>query len=81
MIQSNQVERVVVNYKDRLIRFGFEILEQICEFHDVEIEIINHTEDKSYEQELVEDMLSIITVFSSRLYGSRSKKTKKLEKQ
>lgn len=79
LIQSNQVERIVVNYKDRLIRFGFEILEQICQFHNVEIEIINHTEDKSYEQELVEDMLSIITVFSSRLYGSRSKKTKNIK--
>lgn len=79
LIQSNQVERIVVNYKDRLIRFGFEMLEQICQFHNVEIDIINHTEDKSYEQELVEDMLSIITVFSSRLYGSRSKKTKNIK--
>ena len=39
--------------------------------------LINHTDDKTYEEELVEDVLSIITVFSSRLYGSRSHKTKR----
>ncbi|WP_071394989.1 IS607 family transposase [Bacillus tuaregi] len=79
MIQSNQVERVVINYRDRLIRFGMELIEQICEFHDVKIEVINQTEDKTYEQEMVEDILSILTVFSSRLYGSRSHKSKKLK--
>ncbi|WP_066636731.1 IS607 family transposase [Desulfolucanica intricata] len=78
LIQSNKVERVVINYKDRLIRFGYELLEQVCEFHGVAIEIINHTEDKTYEQELVEDIFSIIKVFSSRLYGSRSHKQKKI---
>lgn len=79
LIQTNQVGRIVINYKDRLLRFGMEMLEQVCQFHEVEIEIINHSEDKTYEQELVEDILSIITVFSSRLYGSRSKKTKKVK--
>lgn len=81
LIQSNQVERIVVNYRDRFIRFGMELLEQICDFHGTEIEVINHTEDKTYEQELVEDMLSIITVFSSRLYGSRSRKQKKIKEK
>jgi putative resolvase len=79
LVQSNQVERIVINYKDRLIRFGMELIEQICDFHGTKIEIINHTEDKNYEQEMVEDILSIITVFSSRLYGSRSRKSKKLK--
>lgn len=78
MIESNQVERVVVNYKDRLLRFGYELFQKICELHQVQIEIINHTEDKSYEEEMVEDILSIITVFSSRLYGSRSHKKKQI---
>lgn len=78
LICSNSVERIVVNYKDRLIRFGFELIEQLCVIHKVEIEIINHTEDKSYEEELVEDVLSVITVFSAKLYGSRSHKAKKV---
>jgi putative resolvase len=79
-IQSNEVERIVINYKDRLIRFGFEIIEQLCEFHDVKIEIINHTKDRTYEQEMVEDILSVVTVFSARLYGSRSHKQKRIVK-
>lgn len=78
LICSNEVERIVINYKDRLVRFGYEMLEQLCQIHGVEIEIINHTEDKSYEEELVEDVLSVITVFSSKLYGSRSRKAKKI---
>jgi predicted site-specific integrase-resolvase len=43
--------------------------------------VINHTEDKTYEQELVDDVLSIITIFSSKLYGSRSHKVKKIQEQ
>ena len=78
LIQSNQVDRIVVNYKDRLMRFGYEMIEQICEYHHVDIEVVNYTEDKIFEQELVEDMMAIITVFSSRLYGSRSHKQKKI---
>ena len=80
LIESREVERIVVNYKDRLMRFGYEMLEEICRLNNVKIEDINHSEDKTYEEELVEDVLSIITVFSSRLYGSRSQKTRKIIK-
>ena len=78
LICSNSIERIVVNYKDRLIRFGFELIEQLCSIYNVKIEIINLTEDKSYEEELVEDVLSVITVFSAKLYGARSHKSKKM---
>lgn len=78
LICHKEIERVVVNYKDRLIRFGYEIIEQLCLINDVELEIINHSEDKNYEEELVEDALSVITVFSARLYGSRSHKIKNI---
>ena len=78
LICSNSIERIVVNYKDRLIRFGFELIEQLCSIYNVKIEIINLTEDKSYEEELVEDVLSVITVFSAKLYGARSYKSKKM---
>ena len=78
MICSGEIERIVINYKDRLIRYGYEMLEQVCLLHDVKIEVINLSENKTYEEELVEDVLSIITVFSSKLYGSRSHKSKKL---
>lgn len=78
LISQREIDRIVVNYKDRLIRYGYEMLEKMCEINGVQIEIINHTEDKTYEEELVEDVLSVITVFSSRLYGSRSHKTKQI---
>lgn len=81
LVQKNQVDKIVLNYKDRFLRFGFELLETMFQFHDTTFEIINHTEDKTYEQELVEDMLSIITVFSARLYGSRSHKKKQIEQE
>jgi len=76
LIESNQIERIVLNYKDRLLRFGSEIIFEICKYHGIEIVIINEDEIKTYEEELVEDVLSIITVFSSKLYGSKSHKSK-----
>ena len=80
LICSKKINRIVINYKDRLLRFGYDMLEQVCRHNNVKIEIINHTEDKTYEEELVEDVLSVVTVFSSRLYGSRSHKSKKITK-
>ena len=79
LICSEEIDRIVINYKDRLIRFGYEMIEQLCSIYNVKIEIINHTEDKTYEEELVEDVLSVITVFSSKLYGSKSHKSKKIK--
>lgn len=73
---NKEISKIVLNYKDRLVRFGYEIIEEICIYNNIEIEIINYTEDKTYETELVEDVLSIITVFSARLHGSRSHKNK-----
>lgn len=77
LIETNQIERLVINYKDRLLRFGAEIIFQICKYHDVEVVIINQSES-SPEAEIVDDVLSIITVYSSKLYGSRSRKNKKI---
>lgn len=76
LIETNLAERLILNYKDRLLRFGSEIIFEICKYHDIEVVVINDREEKSYEEELVEDVLSIITVFSAKLYGSRSKKNK-----
>lgn len=78
LIETNQVNKLILNYKDRLLRFGSELIFEICKYHDVEIIILNEDEQKSYEEELVEDVLSIITVFSAKLYGSRSHKNKKI---
>lgn len=80
MIVSNQVEKIIIAYKDRLLRFGFELIENICKLYDVEIEIINNTE-KTEEQELVEDLVQIITVFSCKLNGKRANKLKKMAQE
>lgn len=79
-ISQNKVEKVVVLYKDRLLRFGFELVEYIASLYNCEIEIIDNTE-KSEQQELVEELVQIITVFSCKLQGKRVNKAKKLVKE
>ena len=79
-ICQNQVDKVVILYKDRLLRFGFELVEYIALLHHCEIEIIDNTE-KTEQQELVEDLVQIITVFSCKLQGKRANKAKKLVKE
>lgn len=78
LIETNQINRLVINYKDRLLRFGSEIIFEICKYHNVEVIIVSEDESKTYEEELVDDVLSIITVFSAKLYGSRSHKNKSI---
>ena len=75
---AGDVERLVITHKDRLLRFGAELVFAICEIKNVEVVIINKNEDCSFEQELAQDVLEIITVFSARLYGARSKKNQKM---
>lgn len=77
-ILENQIGRLVLTHKDRLLRLGAELVFALCEARNVEVIIINQGEDLSFEEELAQDVLEIITVFSARLYGSRSKKNKKL---
>ena len=77
-IVSGDVGRLVLTHKDRLLRFGAELIFAICEIKQVEIVIINKGIDTSFEEDLAKDVLEIITVFSARLYGSRSGKNKKL---
>ena len=80
MVSNNQVDKIVIMYKDRLVRFGYELLENICTKHNTTIEIIDNTE-KTEEQELVEDLIQIITVFSCSLQGKRAHKAKKILKE
>ena len=80
LVTQNKVEKIVVLYKDRLLRFGFELIEYICSLYNCEIEIIDNTE-KSEQQELVEDLVQIITVFSCKLQGKRANKARKLVKE
>lgn len=80
LITQNEVDKIVVLYKDRLLRFGYEIIEYIATLYNCDIEVIDNTE-KTEQQELVEDMIQIITVFSCKLQGKRANKTKKMIKE
>jgi putative resolvase len=64
---------VVIGYQDRFVRFGYDWFEQFCERHGTEITVING-ETFSPEEELVRDLIAIVTVFSARLHGLRSHK-------
>jgi len=77
-ILAGNVGRLVLTHKDRLLRFGAELVFSICEAKSVEVVIINKGDEATFEEELATDVLEIITVFSARLYGARSKKNKKL---
>lgn len=74
-VKDNEIESITIAHKDRLCRFGYELIEFICNEHNVKIYIIND-ERLSPEQELCQDLTSIIHVFSSRLYGLRKYKNK-----
>lgn len=79
-ITNGEIDKVVILYKDRLIRFGYELIENLCNKYGTEIEIIDNTE-KTEEQELIEDLIQIVTVFSCRLQGERTNKAKKMIKE
>ncbi|WP_396584026.1 IS607 family transposase [Bartonella grahamii] len=75
---ENEIGRLVMTHKDRLLRFGAELVFAICEAKQVEVVILNQGEESSFEEDLAKDVLEIITVFSARLYGSRSRKNQRL---
>lgn len=76
-INKKEVDLIVVLYKDRLLRFGFELVEYFAQLNNVKIEVLDRV-DKNQDQELVEDLVQIITVFSCKLQGKRKRKTKEL---
>jgi predicted site-specific integrase-resolvase len=77
IILNNEVSKVVIAYPDRLVRFGFEILEEVCKAHNCELVVLNK-EDKTPKQELIEDLVSILASLSGKMYGMRSRE--KVEK-
>jgi predicted site-specific integrase-resolvase len=78
-IVEDEVGRLVLTHKDRLLRFGAERIFSLCQTRQVEVVIINQGGDTSFEEEMANDVLEIITVFSARLYGSRSRNQKLID--
>ena len=78
LILHRRFERLVITHQDRLLRFGAELVFRLCELQGIEIVIVHQGEPPSFEEELAQDVLEIITVFSARLYGSGSHQSKQL---
>ena len=76
MIISSKIDKIILTHKDRLLRFGSDLLINLAKEFNIETIIINE-KSLTFEEELSQDVLEIITVFSAKLYGSRSHKNKK----
>lgn len=76
VITERKISKVVVEHKDRLTRFNFEIIKKLAKGFGVEIEVIDVELNKTFEEELVSDIVSLMASFSARLYGRRSSRNK-----
>lgn len=82
MVMNDEIDRIFILYKDRLTRFGFNYLEQICNKFGTKIIVISEEiQEKSIQEELAEDIISIIHSFSGKLYGMRNNIKEKLDKE
>jgi len=79
VIEGN-ISKVVVEYKDRLTRFNFEVVETLLKGFGVGIECVEKSLPKTFEAELVEDMLTLVASFSAKIYGRRSAERRKKKK-
>lgn len=81
MIENKEVDKVIVEHKDRLTRFNFNFLAAFFASHNVEVEWTEEVlGNKRYEDELVEDMLTLMSSFSNKIYGKRSAENRKKKK-
>ncbi len=76
MISEGNVSRVVLEYKDRIARYGFETFRTYCESFETEIIIMQNAEVKGFEEEMVEDIIALVTSYSAKMYGRRGGKKK-----
>jgi len=77
MIATGQLSRLVLTHKDRLLRFGSELVFELCRLQGIRVTVIEETAETSYEQQLSADVIELMTVFSARLYGRRSHQNRK----
>jgi putative resolvase len=81
LIHNKSIDRLIVTNKDRLLRFGKEIIFKLCELNEIEVVVINSDETMDSNKEFVNDVLEIITHFSAKLYGKRSHMNEKILKE
>ena len=78
MAKRREIDAVVVAYRDRLTRFGFKYLKELFRAYGAEVYVAFQEEPKDYVQELVEDFVELVTSFTARIYGKRSRKYEKI---
>lgn len=81
LVFSNRVSRIFISYKDRLTRFGFSYFEKIFKHFGTEIVVLNSTKEEDFQQELTEDLISIIHHFSMKMYSNRRKILSKVKEE
>lgn len=77
---ENKINKIYITYKDRLTRFGFSYFENLFKKFNCEIIVLNSTNETTFEQELTQDLISIIHYFSMKMYSNRRSKLKELAK-
>ncbi len=79
MVINREVNKVIIEHKDRLTRFQYNLIEKFFKSYDVKIEIVNNdtNQEKTYQEEMVEDMMMLIASFSGKLYSQRAKQNNK----
>ena len=80
-VNNDEIDVIYITHKDRLTRFGFQYLEMICSMHDTKIVCLDAEQDKTFEQELSDDLIAIIHYFSMRFYGKRKNVIENLAKR
>lgn len=80
LICTYKVEKIIITHKDRLLRFGYPLLEKLCKLFNTKIEIISKSLEKTDQEKLVADVIEIMTVFTAKLHGMRSHKNSRLKK-
>ncbi|MHA1911556.1 MAG: IS607 family transposase, partial [Candidatus Kariarchaeaceae archaeon] len=81
LVQKGKVSEVIIPYKDRLTRFGYEYLVNFFDYFGVKITNLNAQEGKSVQEEMVEDLIAIVASFSGRIHGMRSRKKHRKHKK
>lgn len=81
LVFENKVNTIYISYKDRLTRFGFDYFKNIFNKFNTKIEILNLTDESSFQNELTNDLISIIHHFSMKLYSNRRKKFKEIQQK
>ena len=78
LLLGGQIRTLVLTHDDRLLRFGTELIYILCRWVKTSVVVLDESAEESFETELVKDVITLMTVFSARLYGRRSWKNRRV---